>query len=1050
MTDHSQDTDRGPIAWMAKNPVAANLLMFVILLGGLLATFGLKQEVFPAFDLDVITVSVPYPGASPPEVEQGIVLAVEEAVRSVEGVKRITSVSREGSGSVSIELLLGADADRVLADVTNLVDRITSFPGEAERPTIATAGRRQPVISLIISGEQSLETLQTLGEAARDELLNTTDITQIDLSGVRPLEISIEVRREELEAYGLTLDGIAQQIREASVDLPGGEIETANGEILVRVVDRRRRAEGFEDIVIRAGPNGGELRVGDVANVRDGFQDTDQSLFYNGKPAVQLVASRVGNQTPTEIANTVKAYAADLAQRLPEPISVSTWNDDSETLRERIDLLFRNAIMGLVLVLILLGLFLNHGLAGWVALGIPISFLGAFLAMVPVDLSINVITLFALIVTLGLVVDDAIVVGENIYSKRSSGMGRVDAAILGAREMAVPVTFSVLTTMVAFAPLLFVPGVTGKIFRLIPMVVIAVLFFSLIESFFILPAHLSHGHDGERSRWAKVFAPIDRAQLHVSAWLLRFTEDRYIPTLRRVVEERYVSVAVATSLLIVTTGAVAAGLVPFNFFPPIPGDVVTASARLPYGANLDNTRGVQFELEAGLRSAVERAGGDSAIRGVITRLGSGSAGQSARSQGSHLVSVEVGLVPSSERNFDAVDFESWWREALPPLPGVQVVKISGTSSQGPSAGSAVGVELSHPETAQLAAASQLLATRLREFPSLVNVDNSYADGKPQLDFRLRDEARAWGLTSTDVARAIRGSFFGAEALREQRGRNELKVMVRLPEEQRSSENDIERLLVGLPEGGTVPLAYVADVSRGRSPTEITRDDGRITVTVSAELAPGVASSRPVIGALSRDFLPGLREQFPGLETQFSGQQQEFNENLSSLGPMYLVAMLLMFAMIAIPFRSYLQPLVVLSAVPFGIVGAVLGHLIMGYELSMVSGFGIIALSGIVVNDSLVLVDSVNRYRSEGLELVEAVIAGSARRLRPILLTSLTTFFGLAPMIVEQSAAARFLVPMAISLGFGALFVTIIALLIVPSLYVISEDLRAWGTSTRTV
>ncbi|MEM7416638.1 MAG: efflux RND transporter permease subunit [Gemmatimonadota bacterium] len=1049
MSDSRSEQERGPIAWMARNPVAANLLMLVILLGGFLSTVGLKQEVFPAFDLDVITVSVPYPGASPAEVEQGIVLAVEEAVRSVEGVKRVTSVSREGSGSVSIELLIGADGDRVLADVTNLVDRITSFPGEAERPTIATAGRRQPVISLILSGDQERETLQTLAEMAREELLTTTGITQIDLSGVRPLEISVEVRREELEAYGLTLDGIAQEIRQASVDLPGGELETDNGEVLVRVVDRRRRAQGFEDIVIRAAPSG-ELRVGDIATVRDGFQDTDQSLFFNGQPAIQLVAFRVGDQTPTEIANEVRAYAAGLATRVPESISISTWNDDSETLRERIDQLFSNAVMGLVLVLILLGLFLNHGLAGWVALGIPISFLGAFLAMVPTDLSINVITLFALIVTLGLVVDDAIVVGENIHSMRSKGMDRMDAAIQGAREMAVPVTFSVLTTMVAFSPLLFVPGVTGKIFRLIPVVVIAVLFFSLIESFFILPAHLGHGKKDSTSLLDRLFAPISGVQNRVSSGLEQFIEERYKPRLRSVLDARYLTLSIATALLIVTTGAIAAGLVPFNFFPPIPGDVVSASARLPYGANIENTRQVQAELERSLDAAIERGGGRASIRGVMTRLGSASGGASAQSQGSHLVSVEVALVPSTEREFDAVDFEAWWREALPAMPGVEVVRISGTSTQGPSAGSAVSVDLSSTNPDVLAEASQILASRLREYPSLVNVDNSYANGKPQLDFRLRDEARGWGLTSSDVARAIRSSFFGAEALREQRGRNEVKVMVRLPEEQRTSENDIERLLVGLPDGGTAPLAYVADVSRGRSPTEISREEGRRIVTVAGELAPGVASGRPVIAALAREVLPELRAQFPGLETEFSGQQQEFNENLSSLGPMYLVAMLLMFAMIAIPFRSYIQPLVVMSAVPFGIVGAVLGHLIMGYELSMVSAFGIIALSGIVVNDSLVLVDAVNRARAQGMDLVEAVLVGSAKRFRPILLTSLTTFFGLAPMILEQSASARFLVPMAISLGFGALFVTFIALLVVPSLYMIVEDLRSWASRAPAV
>ncbi|UCC24505.1 MAG: efflux RND transporter permease subunit [Gemmatimonadales bacterium] len=1035
---------------MARNPVAANLLMFVILLGGGLATIGLKQEVFPAFDLDVITVSVPYPGASPAEVEQGIVLAIEEAVRSVEGVKRVTSVSSEGSGTVSVELLLGADRDRVLADITNLVDRIPSFPLDAERPTIATAGRRQPVISLMISGDQDLETLQVLGEMAREELLTRPEITQVQLSGVRPLEMSIEVPREAIEAYDLTLDAIAQQIRQASVDLPGGEIETASGEVLVRVVDRRRRAEGFENIVVRTGSNGAELRIGDFATVRDGFQDTDQALFFNGQPAVQVIAFRVGDQTPTDVARAVKAYAADLSRRVPAPISISTWNDDSEVLRERIDQLFRNAVLGLILVLVLLGLFLHRGLAGWVALGIPISFLGAFLAMVPADLSVNVITLFALIVTLGLVVDDAIVVGENIHSKRSEGLPLLDAAILGAREVSVPVTFAVLTTMVAFAPLLFVPGVTGKIFRLIPLVVIAVLLFSLIESFFILPAHLSHVRRRKPGRLASWFAPIDRAQERISGGLDRFITERYEPLLRRALQLRHTTVATAVALLIVTMGVVAAGLVPFNFFPPIPGDVVTASARLPYGTNIDNTRAVQAELERGLASAIDRAGGDGVIRGVVTRLGSASGGASASATGSHLVAIEVALVPSEEREFSALDFETWWREALPPLPGVESLRLSGTSTQGPSAGSAVSVELSSLDPAVLADASQLLADRFREFPSLVNVDNSYTSGKPQLDFRLRDEARAWGLTSTDVARAIRSAFFGAEALREQRGRNEVKVMVRLPESQRASENDLDRLVVGLPGGGTAPLAYVANVTRGRSPTEINREEGRRIVTVSAELAQGVASSRPVISTLSREVLPDLRERHPGLEARFAGQAQEFNDNLKTLGPMYLVAMLLMFAMIAIPFQSYIQPLIIMAVVPFGVVGAVLGHLVMGYELSMVSGFGIIALSGIVVNDSLVLVDAVNRFRARGMDVMDAVVAGSARRLRPILLTSLTTFMGLAPLILERSAASRFLVPMAISLGFGALFVTVIALIVVPSLYVMAEGARAWARPSEEV
>ncbi len=1041
-------SERGPLAWMAANPVAANLLMAVVLLGGMLSAFSLKQEVFPEFSIDMVSVTVPYPGASPREVEQGIVLVIEEAVRAIDGVRRVNSVASEGMASVSIQLLLGADQDRVVSDVTNEVNRITTIPLDAEEPTISAATIRQPVISLIFAGDQDLRTLHGLAEQAREELLELPEVTQLDVSGVPPLEIAIEVRREDLEAYGLTLEQIAAQIRMASIDLPGGGVETFSGEVLVRVVDRRLTAEGFADVVIRGTAQRHELRLGDIATIVDGYEDTDQTIEFGGLPAVQLVVYRVGDQTPTEVATAVKDYTEGLRARVPANITLSTWSDDSEALEDRINLLFKNAVMGLALVLIVLTLFLSRQVAGWVALGIPISFLGAFLFMGPLDVSINMITLFALIITLGLVVDDAIIISENIYRASQQGMGRLEAAVKGAREMSMPVTFSVLTTMVAFAPLLFVPGVSGKIFRLIPIVVMGVLFFSLVESFYVLPAHLSHKLGRGWPAGARLMAPIDRLQAGVTRGLERFIETRYRPLLGTFLEQRYTTVAVAVAILLITIGAVVGGVIPFTFFPQIEGDVVTAAARLPFGASVDRTLAVRAELQTALDLAIEESGGSESIRGIISRVGQGptqfgpSFGGGPALTGSHLVSLEASLVPQDQRDFSAAEFEEWWRAHVPALAELESLTIA--SAGGPSAGAAVDVQLSHLDEDVLAQASREMTNRLRDFPALINVDNSYAEGKPQLDFQLLPEAAGLGLTSTDVARAIRSSFFGAEALREQRGRNEIKVMVRLPEEQRASEQDIQDLIVNTP-NGAVPVLYAAEFTRGRSPTRIMREDGRRTVNVTAELAQGVVSSRGVLAALQGSVFPELSSAFPGLSMDLVGQQREMQESFMSIGPNYLIALVVMFGLLAIPFRSYIQPLIVLSAVPFGIVGAVVGHLVMGYPLTMISVFGIIALSGVVVNDTLVLVHAINTHQRAGASIRDAVIEGSAGRLRPILLTSLTTFFGLLPIIFETSMQARFLIPMAISLGFGALFVTVIALLVVPALYVVVEDVRgmAW-------
>ncbi|MCB9676057.1 MAG: efflux RND transporter permease subunit [Alphaproteobacteria bacterium] len=1063
-TETPEGPEKGPISWMARNGVAANLLMFVIIAAGIVGMFRTTQEVFPSFTLDIITVSIPYPGASPTEVEQGIVLAVEEAVRGLDGVKKVSSKSSEGVGTVSVELLLGADRQQGLADVKSAVDGITSFPEEALEPRVSLVSNRREVISLVISGDQDLETLHGLAEKVRTDLTTNPDVrvpvpvlgtylpmtrpgeavTQAEIFGIRPLEVSIEIPREAIEAHGLSLTNVAQQIRLQSQEIPGGAVKTEGGEILVRVDSRRRTAKDFADIELRGTATGARLRLGDVATIIDGYADTDQESFYNGRRAVRVTAYRVGNETPRGVAGTVRAYADKLRAELPENVSVDIWADDSIILDERIELLVRNGAMGLVLVFFVLALLLDLRLAFWVGLGIPISFMGTFFLMPAMDISINMVSLFAFIVTLGLVVDDAIIVGENVHEKTERGIPGMTAAIEGAQEMAVPVAFAVLTTCAAFAPMLFVPGVMGKIFRLMPVVVISVLVFSLVESFFVLPAHLGHTPAAFDllGRWfGWVTRPIEWVRIRVSGGLDSFTHKLYRPILEVALRYRYVTAAAAVAAFLLTIGVIGSGLVPFRFFPKLEGDKLVATARYPYGTPAAKTAEVQRALEEGAFRAIDANGGRDILIGMFSRLGEGpiqgGPAGGAVDSGSHMVTVELFVVPTDQRDISAEELAFAWEEQLPSFPGLESLVIN--SSVGPGAGAAVDVQLIHAENDVLAAASNELTDVLRTYPSLTNIENAYSNGKPQLDYDLKPLASTMSLTAADLGNQVRAAFYGAEALREQRGRNEVKVMVRLPEDQRASEYDLEELRITTPAGRQVPLGYVADYERTQAPTSISRERGRRMVEVKAELAKGYASSREIIQSLEEEILPGLKEKYPGLQAEFAGAQREQSEAMGSLGWNFLLSAFVIYALLAVPFRSYLQPLIIMSAIPMGLVGAVGGHLVMGYELSMISSFGIVALAGVVVNDSLVLVDASNGYRAAGATPFEAVVMGGTRRMRPILLTSLTTFMGLAPMIAEPSVQARFLIPMAISLGFGVLFTTFVTLLLIPALYLILED-----------
>ncbi len=1035
--EESKEQSKGPVAWMTKNSVASNLFMFILLFAGAVSLTRTKQEVLPEFNLDMVVVSVPYPGAAPAEVEQGIILALEEAVQGVEDVKRIKSTAAENRGYVLIELNKGADSSKILNDVKSSIDRISTFPEDAEEPQVTELTLRREVITLILSGEQELSALQDLAEQARMELREDPQVTQVDIEGVPPLEMSIEVSKTVLESHRLTLDDIAMQIRMDSQELPAGGVKTDRGEILVRVADRKKTKEEFESIIIRSSFQGAELRLGDIATVRDGYADSDEAAFYDGKPAVRLVVYRIGEQTPIGVSNVVNDYKEKIARKLPDTVDIAVWKDSSEMLRGRIDLLLDNAKYGLLLVFVILALFLDFRLAFWVGLGIPISFLGSFIILGASGATINMISLFAYIVTLGMVVDDAIVVGENIFDKHENGLPWLEAGIKGAQEMIVPVTFAILTTIAAFSPLLVVPGVMGKFFRLIPLVVISVLILSLIESFFVLPAHLGHMKTRRTTRMAEILA---KPRIWVSKRLERFIKGPFDRVLRATIDNRYISLSVAISIFLATLGAVIGGLVPFSFFPAIEGDVITVSAQLPYGVALDQTEKVQKIIEKTMEDTIEQVGGrEGLVKGMYSTLGAGPATREGIPKGSHLTAVSVALLPLGERSIGSKELSNLIEENMPPLPNVENVKYV-YSMDGPGAGADVDLQLISPDFEQLVLASEEMTSTLHSYSSLISIENSYSAGKPQLDFQIKPEARSLGITSTEVARQVRSSFFGSEALREQVGRFERKTMVRLAENERQAEGDIASLKIRTPQGGFVPIEEIVTITRGQAPTTITREDGVRMISVKAYLAPGVKSSREVLSDLETNVFPGLKDKYSGLEISFGGEQRDQRETGASLGPNYLLALFAIFTLLAIPFKSYIQPLIVMSAIPFGFVGAIGGHVIMGYSLSILSMFGIVALTGVVVNDSLVLIDSTNQARWRGMEAREAILFGAKRRFRPILLTSLTTFLGLTPMIWESSLQARFLIPMAISLGFGVLFATFVILLLVPALYMIVEDI----------
>ncbi len=1022
------------IRWMAGNHVAANLLMLLFVVGGLLVSLNIKQEVFPDITMDYVQVVVAYPGAGPEEVEEGIILKIEENLIGIDGVKELRSTASEGSGQVVAELYPGENHDLILQDIKSEVDRITTFPGNAERPIVSKVLRKREVLTLAVYGDLPERSLREMADTIRDDLLALPTITQVELSGVRPYEISIDIPEYSLRRYNLTLGQVAERVRKASLDLPGGTIKTESGEILIRTKERRYLGPEYGDIVIVQQENGSEVRLADIATIRDGFAETDETSFFDGKPAAMIEVYRIGDQTPKEISRTVYQYVAEKNAGLPDTVQLAVWKDRSEALVSRIDLLTSNGLMGLLLVIFILGLFLEVKLALWVMLGIPISFFGAFLFMPMVDASINMISLFAFIMALGIVVDDAIVVGENTFTHRGRGLPYDEAAARGAIQVATPVTFAILTSVAAFTPLFFVSGVMGNFISTIPKVVILILLVSLVECLFVLPAHLSLATAGTDKVWAIIRGP-DKLRQRFGAWLNRFIAGPYRTFLSWCLHHRYLTMSVAIATLIVTVGMVAGGVVKFRFMPKVESDTIRVSLEMPTGTAVAKTREVRDFIEQKAEEAIAHFDAnlpgdeETILRHLYATVGSG---------GSHLAALSLNLTPSEERSVSSNAVADYWREAVGEIPGVESLTFENNLVH---MGANIDIRLGHEDFHVLEEAAARVTAVLREYPGVSDIANSLSRGKTEMKITLKPEARTLGVTEEELGRQLRGAFYGAEALRLQRGRDEVKVMVRYPEEERRHLWNLENLRIRTPGGGEIPLAQAAHVVESEGFSTISRSDQKRVTNISGSVDSKVANAEEIIGSLQEGILQKLQDDYPGLTIDLEGESKERLQSMASMRRGFAISLLAIYALLAIPLRSYAQPLLIMLTIPFGVVGAIWGHFMLGYDLAMMSLFGIVALAGVVVNDSLLLIDYVNQLRKRGIALREAILRAGQRRFRPILLTSLTTFFGLVPIMGETSTQAQFLIPMAISLAFGIIFGTVIALLIIPSFYLIFEDIR---------
>ncbi|WP_286235775.1 efflux RND transporter permease subunit [Thalassotalea sediminis] len=1021
------------IAWFTRNHVAANLLMISILLMGVLSIkSNIPLEVFPSFESDVVNVSVSLRGATPEDVEKGVAIRIEEAVEDLEGIKKISSTSTEGSARVRIEADNGYDARELLNDVKSRVDAVNTFPGEAEKPVISILQRKREVIAVTVASDYSEKEIREFAEQVRDDLLGLTEVTQVSLDAVRNYEINIEVSQQKLRQYQITLADIADAVKNSSTDMSAGNIRTEGGDVLVRSKGQAYRKNEFEQIVIKTNPDGSIINLGDVAVVNDGFEEKPMRARFNGKQGAMIEVYRIGNQNAIDVADAVKKYIKERQDTLPQGFELSYWDDDSEIVKSRLNTLISNALQGGFLVLVLLTLFLRPTIAFWVFIGIPVSFMGAFIMMPIFDISINIMSLFGFILVLGIVVDDAIVTGENIYRHSQTASSGLEAAIKGTEEVATPVTFGILTTVAAFLPLGFIDGFRGAIFAQIPVIVIPVLLFSLIESKFVLPSHLKHLKIRNKTQESKKAGGFSQWQRKFADGFENAIIRYYKPLLAVATRHRLTTVSLFFGLFFIILAFIMSGWTKFVFFPRIASETARANLNMPVGTNYDVVDSyVKKMADAAklLQDKYRDENGDSLILNVlaITRNEVGR------------VRFEILPADQNESGVGTRQLVNEWRQLIGKVPGAESLTFRAEIGRG---GDPIDIQLSANDLNTLKEVSEQVKTRLRTYPTVFEISDSLSNGKQEIEIALTDQGHAMGISRTTITRQVRNAFFGAQIQRIQRGRDDVRVMIKFPLAERKSIANLNDMLIQTPSGGQVPLSHVARLIPGKSPSAINRIDRFRTVNVTADVDKQ-STNMTVLNNDLRPFLTELVAKYPGVSFTMEGEAREQSDSFSSMQLGLTFVFFIIYCLLAIPFKSYIQPLIVMSVIPFGAIGAVMGHWIMGMDLTIMSLLGMMALIGVVVNDSLVLVDFINKRRAEGMALMEAVLTAGQSRFRPVMLTSLTTFIGLMPLLFEKATQAQFLIPMAVSLGFGIIFATFITLILIPVNYLLVEDAKSF-------
>lgn len=1033
-------SSNGLIAWFAGNHVIANILMGFLVIGGGISLLKMRSETFPAIDPNLITVSVVYPGATPYEVSDAVTSRIEDALMGIEGVKQISSTSREGLATVFIEVRDFADGKQVYNDVETAVDGLSSFPPEdAERPVIQRVRVTPGVMTLALHGSVPESTLRFWAERIEEDLQRLEGVGLTSLRGIRDREISIEVSEDKLRDYNLSLHQVSEVVRGYSSDTPAGNLESNQGEILLRVQEKRTTGAEFSTIPLRTLNDGSVLYLSDVATIHDGFEDINLISRFNGETAAFIDIKRSESQDTLAVAQTIKEYLTTIS--LPEGLHLSIEHDETVILQDRMSLMMRNAILGFVLVFVILMLFLDLKLAVWTSAAIPVSFLGGMMVLHFLGYSLNMISLFALIVILGIVVDDGVVTGESVFNEQEKAGGDKQAVLKGVRSVIAPVTIGVATTIAAFAPLLFSTGTLGQLIGVIPVVVIPILLISLLEAYFILPAHLSNP-----SRWS--IGIIAKMRDKVAAGLARFTDRVVVPVVHFCIRWRYATVAGFLALGILTAGLVQGGRVRFLFFPEVEGDTIGINLKMPIGTHFELTRATVGEIEQAVQDIDKEVGEGldgslvksiSTSMGALSQVGGGPIGRVGTGEtGSHLAEITVQLVSSDARNVSAAEVESLIRERVHHLAGIEELTFrSSLAGNDPD----LEVEISHPDDDLLIEAAERLRGALATISGTVNVSSSFEFGKVEYVFQLNEQGLAVGLTPQELGRQLRAAYFGQEVQRIQRDSSEIIVYVRYPKDEREQVSALDDMRIRLPNGAEAALATVTDRVQQYGFSQIETVNGRRVVRVMADADLAVITPNDILSKMESSILPDLMRQYPGLEYTFAGETREQDEDLNSLLNNMLIALLLIYIILGGLLRSYLQPFVIMAAIPFGVIGAIFGHFVLGYDLTFISLFGLVALSGVVVNDSVVLLDYLNRQLGNGKGIIDSALLAVRRRFRPILLTTLSTCLGLLPMLLETSMQAQFLIPMVVSLATGILFATPIILVQVPCVLIITADIR---------